>query len=58
MRADIVILDHKIVIDRATFKNSHQFPTGIKHVIVNGEIVVENEQKTENLPGKTLRHKQ
>ena len=57
MIADIVIFDHKRVIDRATYENPHQFPAGIKHVINNGEIIVENEQQTKILPGRILRHK-
>ncbi|MHA2246192.1 MAG: N-acyl-D-amino-acid deacylase family protein [Candidatus Hodarchaeales archaeon] len=57
MYADVVVFDHKTVIDRATYEDPHQFPTGIKHVIVNGEIVVENEKQTEKLPGRILKHK-
>jgi len=55
MWADIVILDPDNVQDKATFENPHQFAKGIKYVLVNGEIVVENEQKTDILPGKFLR---
>jgi N-acyl-D-amino-acid deacylase len=57
MWADIVVLDPNEVIDRATYENPHQFPVGIKHVIVNGELVVEDEQQTEKLPGRILKHK-
>ncbi len=55
MWADIVIIDPDKVIDKATFLEPHQFPEGILHVLVNGEIVVENERQTEKLPGKILR---
>ena len=58
MSADVVVFDHKTVIDRARYEDPHQFPTGIKHVIINGEIVVENEKQTEKLPGRILRYKQ
>jgi N-acyl-D-amino-acid deacylase len=57
MWADIVVLDPNEVIDRATYENPHQFPVGIKHVIINGEIVIEDEQQTDKLPGKILTHK-
>ncbi|MFX1516647.1 MAG: amidohydrolase family protein [Promethearchaeota archaeon] len=57
MWADIVVLDPDEVIDRATYENPHQFPEGIKHVIINGEIVVEDEQQTEKLPGRILKHR-
>lgn len=56
MCADIVVFDPLTVIDRATYTNPHQFSIGIKHVLVNGEIVVENEHQTPILPGKVLKH--
>jgi N-acyl-D-amino-acid deacylase len=55
MAADIVVFDPENVQDNATFENPHQFPTGIKHVIVNGVLVVENEKQNNNMPGKLLR---
>jgi N-acyl-D-aspartate/D-glutamate deacylase len=55
MWADIVIFDPKTVIDKATFENPHQYPEGIKYVLVNGKIVIDNEEYTGNLPGKVLR---
>jgi N-acyl-D-amino-acid deacylase len=53
--ADIVIFDPKTVIDKATFENPHQYPEGIKYVIVNGHIVIEDQEHTSALPGKVLR---
>lgn len=55
MWADIVVFDPDRVVDKATFLEPHQFPEGIVHVLVNGEIVVENEKQTEKLPGRILR---
>jgi N-acyl-D-aspartate/D-glutamate deacylase len=55
MWADIVVFDPDKVIDKATYTEPHQFPEGIIHVLVNGEIVVESEEQTEKLPGKILR---
>jgi N-acyl-D-aspartate/D-glutamate deacylase len=55
MWADVVVFDPNRVMDRATFLEPHQFPEGILYVLVNGEIVVENNQQTEKLPGKLLR---
>ncbi|MFX1548486.1 MAG: amidohydrolase family protein, partial [Promethearchaeota archaeon] len=57
MAADVVVFDKNTVIDKATFKNPHRFPVGIKHVIVNGEVVVESEKQKLCLPGQVLRHK-
>ena len=53
--ADIVVLDADRVRDKATYLEPHQFPEGIVHVLVNGQIVVENEQQTGKLPGRVLR---
>jgi len=54
--ADIVIFDPKRVIDRATYKNPHQFPEGIEYVLVNGKPVVEEGRHTGILPGSVIRH--
>jgi len=53
--ADMVIFDENTIIDRATFDNPHQFPTGISYVIVNGELVLGNNQMTDARPGVALR---
>ena len=53
--ADIVIFDEKTIIDQATFDNPHQYPLGITFVIVNGAVVLTNNQITEARPGVALR---
>ena len=55
MIADITIFNPKTVADRATYKDPHQYPTGINYVIVNGKIVIENGRHTGVLPGKVLK---
>jgi len=55
MKADIVIFNYYIISDTATFNEPHNYPRGIKYVIVNGEIVIEEEKHTGNMPGKLLR---
>ncbi len=52
--ADITIFDPQTVTDRATFEEPHQYPEGITHVIVNGQLVVEQGEVTKNLPGMPL----
>jgi N-acyl-D-aspartate/D-glutamate deacylase len=52
--ADVTVFDQDRVIDRATFEQPHQFPVGIKYVIVNGVVTVDNEQHTGALAGKVL----
>ncbi|MBI5115441.1 D-aminoacylase [Candidatus Poribacteria bacterium] len=54
-KADLVLFDAQTIIDRATYENPNQYPVGIKAVIVNGQIVVEDDQHTGILPGKPLR---
>ena len=54
LAADVTIFDQDHVIDRATFEQPHQFPVGIKYVIVNGVITVDNEQHTGALAGHVL----
>ncbi len=55
MWADIVIFDPNTVMDKATYLEPCQFPEGILHIIVNGEIVVENDKQVRKYPGKVLR---
>jgi N-acyl-D-amino-acid deacylase len=53
--ADITIFDPKTVIDRATFEDPNQYPVGINFVIVNGQVEVDNGQRTGALAGQVLR---
>jgi N-acyl-D-amino-acid deacylase len=53
--ADITIFDPKTIIDRATFEQPHQYPVGINFVIVNGQVEVDNGQRTPVLAGRALR---
>ena len=54
--ADIVIFDFNRIIDNATFEAPHQYPTGITHVLVNGQVAIENGKHTKSLTGKILKH--
>src|SRR5258708_7733162 len=49
--ADITIFDPKTVIDRATFEEPNQYPVALHFVIVNGQIEVDNGQRTPALAG-------
>jgi N-acyl-D-amino-acid deacylase len=53
--ADIVIFDENTIIDQATFDKPHQYPLGISYVLVNGTVVLANNQMTEARPGSALR---
>lgn len=52
--ADLVVFDPATVSDRATFDEPHQYPDGIKHVLVNGEPVVRGGTHLGTLPGHVL----
>ncbi len=53
--ADIVCFDAGRVIDRATYEDGAQMSEGIVHVMVNGQLVLDNGQHTGALPGRALR---
>src|SRR6266498_2631641 len=53
--ADLTIFDPKTVLDRATFEMPNQHPQGIKYVVVNGQISVDDGQRTAALAGRVLR---
>ncbi len=55
--ADITIIDAEKVTDAATWQRPHQYPRGIPYVIVNGEIVIENNDFTGQYPGQVLKSK-
>lgn len=53
--ADLVVFDPDAVIDVGTFEEPNEFPEGIAHVWVNGELVVQNGAHTHRRPGRPLR---
>jgi len=52
--ADLVVLDPGTVLDRATFTDPHQYPAGISHVMVNGQLVVERDRELPVRSGQVL----
>lgn len=54
--ADLVLLDPKTIIDRATFDNPMAPAQGIHSVFVNGEAVLNPGGPTRSRPGRVLRH--
>jgi dihydroorotase/N-acyl-D-amino-acid deacylase len=55
MKADMVVFDKTIIIDKATFENPHQFPEGIVHVIVNGKFAIKDGELSNERSGEVLR---
>jgi N-acyl-D-amino-acid deacylase len=53
--ADVVIFDAARVRANATYAEPRQFPDGIEHVMVNGEMVIDGGRHTGATPGRGLR---
>jgi N-acyl-D-aspartate/D-glutamate deacylase len=52
--ADIVVFDPDHIGDAATFANPHQYANGMKYVLVNGEVVIEDGKHTGARPGQIV----
>lgn len=55
--ADLVIFDDKTITDNATFLEPHQYSTGVKHLLINGQLAIQDGQLTTALPGQVLKHR-
>lgn len=53
--ADLVVFDPATVADSATYQEPRQHPLGIRHVIVNGRVVVDEGVHTGASAGRVLR---
>lgn len=53
--ADVIVFKLDEIEENATFSNPRRYSGGMKHVIVNGQLVLEDGQLTKNLPGRVLR---
>jgi N-acyl-D-amino-acid deacylase len=55
MAADVIVFDDAAVADRSTYEQGRQLAVGMEQVIVNGEFVLHDGQRTTQLPGRALR---
>ena len=55
MFADVVIFDPETIADRATYEQPHQLPAGIRWVLVNGTVVMQDGVHTNAKPGRIVR---
>ena len=55
MAADVVLFDANLIVDRATFAEPQKPAEGVRHVIVNGQLVLEDGKFTGAKPGRVLR---
>jgi len=53
--ADIVLFNPDKIKDNATFKDPHQYATGMIHVFVNGQQVLKDGEHTGATPGRIVR---
>ena len=53
--ADLVIFDKTTIKDCSTYESPYRYPEGIRYVILNGKIVIEDGKYTGRLAGKILR---
>jgi len=56
--ADLVVFDLTLVDDPATFQDPHRLARGMVHVMVNGEMVMEDGRFVDRRPGRVLRRSQ
>ena len=55
MKADIVIFDPATITDKATFEKPHQLSEGVRTVLVNGVVVLQDGAHTGARPGQVVR---
>lgn len=53
--ADLVLFDPDALVDKASFSKPHDLAEGVKTVLVNGVVVLENGKFTGKTPGKIIR---
>jgi N-acyl-D-amino-acid deacylase len=55
MAADVTVFDPKAIHDVATFEDPNHYAVGVRDVLVNGQLVVEDGRMTDARPGRPLR---
>ena len=54
LAADIAIFDPETIADRSTFTDPTVYAVGVKHVLVNGVLVIDDGEHTGARPGKVI----
>ncbi len=54
MKADVIVFDPATVADRAEYDKPHQYSVGVHDVIVNGKLVLHQDQVTAERPGRVI----
>jgi N-acyl-D-aspartate/D-glutamate deacylase/dipeptidyl aminopeptidase/acylaminoacyl peptidase len=53
--ADVIVFDEKRIADRATYEQPEQLASGMRYVIVNGKLAIDDSRYTGALAGRALR---
>jgi N-acyl-D-amino-acid deacylase len=53
--ADVIVFDEKTIADRSTYDNPEVFAEGVKYVIVNGKVAIDDGKRTGAMAGRALR---
>jgi N-acyl-D-amino-acid deacylase len=53
-KADLVVFDAQRIGDQATYDEPHAYPTGIRWVLVNGQVLLRDGERLPVLPGRVL----
>ena len=56
-RADVVVLDLENIKIKTSISNPHAFSEGVKYLLINGKLVLDNGQWTGTLPGNVIKLK-
>ena len=56
-KADIVVFDLDNIKIGTSISNPHQYSGGVKYLLINGDVVLDNAEYTAKLPGKVLKLK-
>lgn len=57
LAADVIVFDPDTITDHSTYEEGRRLATGMEQVIVNGELVLHNGERTQLLPGRSLKRK-
>jgi N-acyl-D-amino-acid deacylase len=55
LAADVIVFDYEQLADKATFAQPHELSTGMRYVLVNGMVVLDDGKFTGQRPGRVLR---
>lgn len=55
LAADLIVFDYQQLTDHATFAKPHELSQGMRHVVVNGQLVLSDGEFTGKRPGRVLR---